>query len=203
MSAVPSVALTLETSLTPFKNGAIAKVGTHMTNRPLGNRVTRFLRVLFGQLACCHCGQWSRPRAQRAQGGDRRIWYCSSCGGLIAPDSVPFWADLVVYFLLCAVSTPVIIMLSTHVLDDMSGTFWVVFCLAYAVICGFATTYLSVAIWNGKYTRLVEKHGYCLQCGYNLNYSVSDRYSECGAPAVDVREAIVKWKGRGARAVAE
>lgn len=174
-----------------------------MTNAPQGNRLTRFIRVLFGHLACCHCGHWSRPRSQRSQGGDRRIWYCPSCGALISADSVPFFAELVVYVLICVVSAPMIIRLSTHVLDEMTPIFWVTFCLLYALVCGFVTTYLSVAIWNGKYTRLVDKHGYCLGCGYNLNYSVGDRCSECGAPADDVREAIVKWNERGARAVVE
>jgi len=172
-----------------------------MNKPPKNSRATRFLRVFFGQLACCHCGQWSPPR--RAQGGDRRIWYCPSCGALIAPTSVPFFAELVGFVFMWALSLPLLIALLSLALGKPPFLVWAVVFLGHALACGMTTTYLMVAVWNSQLTRLVEKHGYCLQCGYNLNYSVGNRCSECGAPAVDVREAIVKWKGRGARAVTE
>ena len=66
---------------------------------------------------------------------------------------------------------------------------------------GLGLIFVRATILSESMTEVVEPHGHCFKCGYNLNYSVSDRCSECGVPVADVREAIVKWKGRGSSAV--
>jgi len=60
---------------------------------------------------------------------------------------------------------------------------------------GLGLVFVRATILSESMTENVEPHGHCFKCGYNLNYSVSDRCSECGAPVSAIMDAITKWKG--------
>ena len=170
-----------------------------MTNARRHPHWTKFLRVMFGQVTCSHCGHWSRPVYHDQLSGKRVIWYCRSCGALLVPSTRSALTEAALFFILAALTFPVVIMLPNQFYAwPHSPPLWLnltVGCLDL-LLCGMATTYLNLAVIQTNMTRTIEPHGLCLKCEYNLNHANHDRCPECGTPASDVVAAIAKWKRR-------
>lgn len=167
-----------------------------MTNkRP--TKWQRVWRVLRGQVNCCICGDWGSPVERKTHKGQRQIWYCESCGALLMPKRVRIIRELALFLFLLVFTVPLSIMiLAMTVAPHPPEVIYMGVGVLDALACGVLTTFIFVRQPNFIMTRMVEPHGHCFGCGYNLNYSVSDRCSECGELVTDTIAAIKKWQRR-------
>lgn len=174
-----------------------------MSNQKNTKRFERVWRVLFGHVNCCNCGTWALPTERNTAKGKRYIWYCKSCGALLAIKRLRVVRELVIFISLFIFTVPLSLILVSVAAPKPPDILYLVVGLIDALACGLITTYIFVGRPDLVMTRNAKPHGYCFVCGYNLNYSVGDRCSECGEPAEDIIAAIVKWNERGSRAVVD
>lgn len=170
---------------------------------PRATTLQRMLHVLKGRVVCCHCGHWSKPVWRGTGRYRRQIWYCKSCGALLRPVLGSGLVDLVILVFLFFLSFPLLVFIGPVFFPKPPAWFFIVVTALGASLAGVGLIYVRSTILSRSMTQTVGPHGHCFNCGYNLNYSVSDRCSECGVPVADVREAIVKWNKHGKRAVVD
>jgi len=111
--------------------------------------------------------------------------------------------DLVILLFLFFLSSPVLVFVGYLIFPKPPAWFFTIVTTLGVVLAGFGLIYVRSTVLSRSMTETVEPHGHCFKCGYNLNYSVSERCSECGAPVKDVIEAIAKWREHDSREVVD
>jgi len=159
----------------------------------------RMRRWMRGEVACCACGCWhARVNSQTAQNG-RDKWYCGYCGALIRPARRQWARKFLLLLFLLMLAFPFIVRVLNGFTDDLFLSVLFLIFAGWFFFLGFVTIFLSRRYGRALQTRLVEPHGHCLQCDYNLRGTVGDVCPECGAPAKHVIVAITKWRRRDRR----
>ncbi len=158
----------------------------------------RMWRMITGKVACCKCGHWERARNRQTRESGERTWYCAGCGELIRPARSGFLLELFVFLLALGVTFPLFIRLPDWIFENGTAPIW--FALAF-FSSWFFTSFLIAAYCRANFddatsTKVAGPYGHCLQCGYDLNYAVSERCPECGTSAVHVLDAINKRRSR-------
>lgn len=107
--------------------------------------------------------------------------------------------DLVILVFLFFLSLPLLVFIGSLIFRNPPASFFILVTALDTLLAGAGLIYVRSTILSRSMTETVEPHGHCFKCGYNLNFSVSERCSECGAPVKDVIEAIAKWNPQGSR----
>lgn len=164
----------------------------------------RMYRLMLGEVMCCACDAWHpRTNYQTVNNGGSK-WYCGCCGALIRPARRQWSRELPLFLFLLVLTLPFIIRVPNWVAhwtaNDYIQNVSLVSLIVWPIFCGTTTVCLCARFGRALTSQLVEPHGRCLQCDYDLNYAVSERCPECGASAVHVLDAIGKKNRRGALA---
>ena len=163
---------------------------------PFGRRVRH---VLAGRVACCHCGHWASPIGQKVLGRWRRRWYCESCGGLVEVPSGRVLSEIFALLLVFMFTSPLAGNIPRWLFDMGPDSYIEIRLIGWLAICAVSFSLLRAGLLYRTMTRPVKPHGHCFGCGYNLNYSVSVRCSECGAYVRPIIVAIATWNQSSAQ----
>jgi len=170
-------------------------------NEKIGDRV---YRLMLGEVVCCNCGCWhARTNYQTVNFGGRK-WYCGFCGAPIQPARRQWSTEIPLFLFLLILTLPLIVRVPNCVAiwraNGFSFTVSILFLIVWPIFCAAATVCLCARFGRALTSQLVEPHGRCLQCDYDLHGAVRDVCPECGAAAGHVLDAIRKKKRRGALA---